>query len=161
MTIIDELNARIERGKASDREAAKLAGMTIEEYDTDTTAVDCPSFSEDYCNFYADGTCTLSEDKDVGCHASIDYCPLAGPDGELAELRRMCNVNTISFQTFVHSASILLDREPFHTFVVAEVGPKAEMAYAEWLDLWARYCDIEAARLDAQDEAETQADALV
>jgi hypothetical protein len=38
MTIIDELNAQVARKRASDREIARIAGMTVEEYDTDTTA---------------------------------------------------------------------------------------------------------------------------
>ena len=38
--IIDRLNARIARDQASDREVARLAGMTIEEFDADTTAPD-------------------------------------------------------------------------------------------------------------------------
>ena len=40
MTIIDDLNARIKRGKASDRAVADATGMTVEEYDADVTAVD-------------------------------------------------------------------------------------------------------------------------
>lgn len=42
MTIIDELNAKIERDRASDREVAKLAGITVAELDADTTALDTP-----------------------------------------------------------------------------------------------------------------------
>ena len=40
MTIVDELNAKIERDRASDAEAARLAGMTPEEFDADTTVPD-------------------------------------------------------------------------------------------------------------------------
>ena len=40
MPLIDQLNARIVRNQASDREVARLSGMTIAEYDTDVTAPD-------------------------------------------------------------------------------------------------------------------------
>lgn len=40
MNIVDELNARIERGKASDRELARITGQTIAELDADTTRPD-------------------------------------------------------------------------------------------------------------------------
>ena len=38
--LIAKLNAKIEQGKASDREVARLAGMTVAEFDADTTARD-------------------------------------------------------------------------------------------------------------------------
>jgi len=40
MPIIRNLDARIARNQASDREVARLSGMTIEEYDADVTAPD-------------------------------------------------------------------------------------------------------------------------
>ena len=38
--LIAKLNAKIEQGKASDREVARLSGMTVAEFDADTTARD-------------------------------------------------------------------------------------------------------------------------
>ena len=40
MPFIHQLNARIVRNQASDREVARLTGQTIAEYDTDVTAPD-------------------------------------------------------------------------------------------------------------------------
>jgi hypothetical protein len=40
MTIIDELNAKIARAQASDRELARITGQTVGEMDADTTARD-------------------------------------------------------------------------------------------------------------------------
>jgi hypothetical protein len=40
MTIIDELDAKIARDRASDDEVARIAGMTPAEFDADTTAAD-------------------------------------------------------------------------------------------------------------------------
>ena len=39
-TIIDELNAKVARDRASDDEVARIVGMTPEEFDADTTAAD-------------------------------------------------------------------------------------------------------------------------
>jgi len=38
--LMDQVNRRAEARRASDREMARLAGMTIEEFDADTTAPD-------------------------------------------------------------------------------------------------------------------------
>jgi hypothetical protein len=40
MTFLDTLNAKIARDHASDDEVARIAGMTVEEFDADTTAAD-------------------------------------------------------------------------------------------------------------------------
>lgn len=40
MEIIDRLNRQIEHQQASDREVARLTGLTIDEYDADTMAPD-------------------------------------------------------------------------------------------------------------------------
>jgi hypothetical protein len=40
MTIIDDLNAKIARDRASDDEVARIAGVTPAEFDADTTAPD-------------------------------------------------------------------------------------------------------------------------
>jgi hypothetical protein len=40
MTIIDQLNAKMERDRASDAEVARIVGMTVEEYDADVTRLD-------------------------------------------------------------------------------------------------------------------------
>jgi len=40
MTIIDDLNAKIERDQASDRELSRITGLPVGEIDEDTTAPD-------------------------------------------------------------------------------------------------------------------------
>ena len=63
MALIDDLARRIERGKASDRELARIAGQTIAEMDADTRAPD-PVGCE--CN---GGTLGRSPEGDlVFCH---------------------------------------------------------------------------------------------
>jgi hypothetical protein len=115
MTIVDELNAKVARDRASDDEVARLMGYTGEEMDADMTRLD---------------------------HADVTA------------------LDPIPFQTFVHGAGILLDRDAFHAFAVAEAGEKPKMFFTEWIKLWNRYCDIEQARFDARDLQDTQATAL-
>jgi hypothetical protein len=49
MNIIDTLNAKIDLNRASDDEVARIVGMTVEEFDADTTAPD-PTDTNDVFN---------------------------------------------------------------------------------------------------------------
>ena len=51
MNLIDKLNKRIEQGQASDRAVAQAAGVTLREFDADTTAPDERPECTDCCWF--------------------------------------------------------------------------------------------------------------
>ena len=64
MTIIDDLNAKIERDQASDRELSRITGLPVGEIDEDTTAPDQASYHERIAQLLDDITRMLGPSED-------------------------------------------------------------------------------------------------